>query len=237
MHWNSQSSGIVIDPEIARPLEQEWGRRVGSLFEPTADEILDVDFPEQAAHIAVLNSYERSGFARAACLDHYGHRCFVCQLDFAETYGKEGAGLIQVHHVVPISAINKNYRVDPGADLRPVCPNCHAVIHRREPPYEIDEVRKFLVEARVHQSKGDSHVDSNDRDHELRVDPVERSHQYLASLETVHARAQAFLEEHELAGCLGSCHAFWREKKRILREDYGIDWRSPSEMNPFVMFD
>jgi len=34
-----------------------------------------------------------------------------------------------VHHLVPISKIGKKYRVDPIKDLRPVCPNCHAVIH------------------------------------------------------------------------------------------------------------
>ena len=37
-----------------------------------------------------------------------------------------------------------DYEVDPVRDLRPVCPNCHAVLHRREPPYSLDEVREFL---------------------------------------------------------------------------------------------
>jgi predicted HNH restriction endonuclease len=34
--------------------------------------------------------------------------------------------------------------VDPIADLRPVCPNCHAVIHRANPPYTLDDVRDML---------------------------------------------------------------------------------------------
>jgi predicted HNH restriction endonuclease len=29
-------------------------------------------------------------------------------------------------------------------DLRPVCPNCHATLHHREPPYSLEEVRQFL---------------------------------------------------------------------------------------------
>jgi hypothetical protein len=28
------------------------------------------------------------------------------------------------------------------------------------------------------------------------------------------------------------CHAFWNEKKRILREKYNIEWKTLSEMNP-----
>ncbi|MBD1839639.1 hypothetical protein H6F78_16800 [Coleofasciculus sp. FACHB-64] len=30
---------------------------------------------------------------------------------------------------------------------------------------------------------------------------------------------------------------FWAEKKRILKAEYGIDWKSPADMNPEVVFD
>ena len=36
---------------------------------------------------------------------------------------------------------------------------------------------------------------------------------------------------------MGFCHSFWNEKKRILKEKYGIDWRSPSELNPGTLYD
>ena len=38
-------------------------------------------------------------------------------------------------------------------------------------------------------------------------------------------------------GYLGYCHSYWAEKKRILKEDYGIDWKTPGELNPEVLFD
>ena len=38
-------------------------------------------------------------------------------------------------------------------------------------------------------------------------------------------------------GYLGYCHSYWAAKKRILKEEYGIDWKSPSELNPGVLFD
>jgi predicted HNH restriction endonuclease len=66
-------------------------------------------------------------------------------MTFAETYGDEFASIIHVHHVVALSIIGGEYEVDPIKDLRPVCPNCHAVIHSRTPPYTIEEAVKLLT--------------------------------------------------------------------------------------------
>ena len=35
----------------------------------------------------------------------------------------------------------------------------------------------------------------------------------------------------------GVCHTFWNKKKQILREEYGIDWRSPQDLNPDTLYD
>jgi 5-methylcytosine-specific restriction protein A len=45
-----------------------------------------------------------------------------------------------------LSEVGNEYRVDPIRDLRPVCPNCHAMIHRRIPAYSIEELKKMLDE-------------------------------------------------------------------------------------------
>jgi 5-methylcytosine-specific restriction protein A len=65
-------------------------------------------------------------------------------VDFGKRYGRLGLGFIHVHHLVPISAIGSEYRVDPLADLVPVCPNCHAMLHRSEPPLAIERLRRLL---------------------------------------------------------------------------------------------
>lgn len=36
---------------------------------------------------------------------------------------------------------------------------------------------------------------------------------------------------------LGDCHLYWAVKKDFLREKYGIEWRTPGEMNPGIAFD
>ena len=95
-----------------------------------------------------VNTYERDRTARDKCLRHHGTSCAVCEKDMSEIYGPVAAGLIHVHHLKPLSEIKEDYRVNPIADLRPVCPNCHAVIHRRKPPYKIEEVKGFLEKVR-----------------------------------------------------------------------------------------
>ena len=35
----------------------------------------------------------------------------------------------------------------------------------------------------------------------------------------------------------GSCHTFWKHKKRILRDEYHMIWRSPQDLNPETCFD
>jgi predicted HNH restriction endonuclease len=68
----------------------------------------------------------------------------VCSFDFGKVFGELGDGFIHVHHLQPLSEIKQEYQVAPISDLRPVCPNCHAMIHRRSPPLSIEEIELLL---------------------------------------------------------------------------------------------
>jgi 5-methylcytosine-specific restriction protein A len=65
-------------------------------------------------------------------------------MSFEERYGPEAAGIIHVHHVVPLSEIGERYEVDPIKDLRPVCPNCHTVIHATKQARTVEQVAKMI---------------------------------------------------------------------------------------------
>jgi len=46
------------------------------------------------------------------------------------------------------------------------------------------------------------------------------------------------LAQHPLKGRMGFCYnTIWETKKRILKKKYHIDWQTPAELNPQVMFD
>jgi 5-methylcytosine-specific restriction enzyme A len=103
-------------------------------------------YSEGARTLVTINAYERNPKARAACVAHHGYICVVCKFDFANIYGNIGEKFIHVHHVVPIGKIGKEYEIDPIKDLIPVCPNCHAMIHRVEPPLPVEQLRKHISE-------------------------------------------------------------------------------------------
>ena len=109
------------------------------------DEITEVDtFVEGAKRQTLINAYERNPEARRKCIAYYGTSCIVCGLNLGEQYGEVGDGVIHVHHLRELREIGDTYEVDPIHDLRPVCPNCHAIIHNRKPPYSIEEIKEFL---------------------------------------------------------------------------------------------
>ncbi|WP_272947140.1 HNH endonuclease [Marinomonas sp. S3726] len=94
----------------------------------------------------VVNRYERDRDARTKCVKEYGAVCQVCSMDFEKKYGTIGEGFIHVHHIRRLSDIGEEYKVDPLTDLVPVCPNCHAMLHKRRPPYSIEELQKILCD-------------------------------------------------------------------------------------------
>lgn len=111
----------------------------------TAEEIPaneDANLYEGAKKQVTVNAYERNPTARKKCLDNYGYKCSVCGFDFEEVYGKIGAGYIHVHHLKPLNEINEKYKVDPINDLRPVCPNCHSMLHKAK--FSIEQLRENL---------------------------------------------------------------------------------------------
>lgn len=76
----------------------------------------------------------------------------VCNFNFERVFGDIGKGFIHVHHEMEISTIGEEYEINPITDLKPICANCHAMLHKRKPAYSIDELREiagFSVRERV----------------------------------------------------------------------------------------
>lgn len=145
--WKSQGSGKLISGKVAENLEDVWKESLGYAEIIHASEITDPEnIVEGAKKSITVNVYERSHKARRMCIEKHGLQCAVCNFHFELFYGKLGAGFIHVHHLKPVSEIGEEYELDPVSDLRPVCPNCHAMLHRKKyKQLSIEELKAELA--------------------------------------------------------------------------------------------
>lgn len=103
----------------------------------------DEEIFEGAKRQITVNSYERDRKARAKCIEEYGYECFVCCTSLENIYGEIGKDYIHVHHKTPLYLVKAEYIVNPKEDLIPVCPNCHAMLHRTNPPLDVLELKEI----------------------------------------------------------------------------------------------
>ena len=152
-NWNAQGSGIQIPGEVAAKLDYEWRKLTGT-DSPGHINMLSY-FIEGARQEIHTTSYERNPKARTACIEAHGYSCAVCGFNFEEVFGEIGKSYIHVHHLRHLSEINNEYVVDPVNDLKPVCPNCHAMLHRSTDEGFISiEDLKEIIEQNSQQKPG-----------------------------------------------------------------------------------
>lgn len=99
--------------------------------------------PEGAESQSLTSRYERNPANRLACIAYHGHVCWVCDFDFGGAYGDLGRSFIVVHHILPVSMMPADYRVDPVREMVPLCSNCHSMVHRTTPPIHPVELRRL----------------------------------------------------------------------------------------------
>jgi len=140
-------------PQRALELAKEWSELVTGMVvsllplesvaaSPAPDV---VGLPEGAMSRVTVNRYERNPVNRALCLASNGTACKACGFDFGRSYGPLGQGFIEVHHRIPVAQMGSEYSIDPATDLVPLCPNCHAMIHRRTPPLDVGELAQLIA--------------------------------------------------------------------------------------------
>lgn len=128
--WGSMMMGLILSLADIVPIEPE--------------EIVVKGREEGSVNRIVTNRYERNPLNRQLCIAIHGYSCKICGMSFEERYGEIGHKFIHVHHIVPVSQLGSGYMIDPAKDLIPVCPNCHAMLHRQDPPYSPDIIREAL---------------------------------------------------------------------------------------------
>lgn len=128
-----QGSGVLVRSPHDASLEALWLEHVHASPYREPDELPPGEYEEGAVTRVEVNRYERDRAARAACIAHHGTTCVVCGFDFQQRYGPLGKDFIHAHHVREISTLGAGYKIDPVKELRPLCANCHAMVHRSRP--------------------------------------------------------------------------------------------------------
>ncbi len=135
----------IMRPDLVMAFDTIYGQGNTELL--YSGELTNEDSPhlhEGAVSQVLVNRYERNSDARSICIAHHGSLCAVCGFDFEKMYGPIGKNKVHIHHLIPLSKIQQEYNIDPVKDLRPVCPNCHLIIHNKMEPFTIEEVREMI---------------------------------------------------------------------------------------------
>lgn len=98
---------------------------------------------EGSAGDKISTSFERSRFNRALCLAFHGYDCKACGLNMRDIYRGLKSDFVHVHHLNPIAESGVT-KPDPVRDMVPLCPNCHAVAHMKNPPYTVQEIKQMI---------------------------------------------------------------------------------------------
>ena len=126
-----------------------------SLLMPFITDNTDGDYPdfpkgeiEGDISYSLVRKYERSRVNRALCLAEYGYTCRACDVLMEQRYGINGKNVIEVHHSLPVSQMGEARVIDPLKELVPLCPNCHTIAHKKNPPLPVEVLREMINSGR-----------------------------------------------------------------------------------------
>jgi len=140
---DSEEAIVATCREVMVPLMAAMAELIG--YDPVADTgVEDTIGVEGGLSKIVVNRRERNLRNRLLCLRLHGHVCGVCFVDPRTVYGDAG-GIIEVHHLEPLSQLSSPRPYSPETDLVPLCPSCHRAVHKRRPvPYSPDELAAMM---------------------------------------------------------------------------------------------
>lgn len=111
------------------------------------DEFVFESFAEGSKTQKYVTTYERSPRLKRIALRIHGYDCKGCGFNFKKIYGERGKEFIHVHHIKPISEFDGEQIVNPETDMTVLCPNCHAMVHRRKNTTLSIEQLKEIIES------------------------------------------------------------------------------------------
>jgi 5-methylcytosine-specific restriction enzyme A len=102
---------------------------------------------EQAKRYRQHRIVERQSGHSKQVKKRQGTKCKGCDRDLADIYGDVAKGVIDAHHLTPLSSLEDGQiaRFDPVQDFAVLCPNFHRVIHRLPDPSDLRALRDLVI--------------------------------------------------------------------------------------------
>lgn len=124
----------------------KYGVRTSRLPDVDAESSAIEGNPRFVAHLRRERSPSLAGKKKESVLAVDGKLCCeACGFDFETKYGRHGNGFCEVHHLKPISQMDKG-EVTTLDDLAVVCSNCHRILHRIDPMPNIASFKKLILQ-------------------------------------------------------------------------------------------
>lgn len=154
---NAENINIVINSSIDYANKSHVAHAV-SLYSHSKKKVFVYDeneiISEGELQVRKAIRKTRSKKLRDAAIDRYslsnGHiKCSVCGFDFVDFYGEIGKGYIDIHHEEPIFQLpaegSEVFLQKAVEKVKPVCPNCHRMLHQRKNnPLTIEELKEMM---------------------------------------------------------------------------------------------
>ncbi len=141
--------GIGKSAEPKKPEEElsELKKEIKKIIETTPEEKTNAEIEAEAIEgerrhketISILRDPEIVKLKKSKS----DYRCEVCGFKFEEKYGEIGRNYIAAHHLDPLKEREKASKTTLD-DLALVCDNCHRMLHRKDPPLTIKELKSLL---------------------------------------------------------------------------------------------
>lgn len=144
-------SFVFRDREAKEPMVKAMGEvlkplvaSIACLMEDASEDD-DIEGDVEGASVTItLTKKERSPRNRMLAIMIHGEICGVCNIEPRKEFGDGLGNIIEVHHIEPLAESGEGKVYNPQTDLVPLCPNCHRMIHSRNPAYTPYELKELL---------------------------------------------------------------------------------------------
>lgn len=136
---NNKRFELLVHKDVLFQLDSNYTKGKPVSESISTQQIYDEGFRKQISHEITIRNNKLIQDAKK----EYGTTCYACGFNFKDKYGEHGNDFIEIHHLILISSGQRDSTIE---DVRPVCSNCHRILHRGSKLLTIEELKQIIEE-------------------------------------------------------------------------------------------